>query len=98
MAEYSEGIGSTDVAQEKSEDGTNWFQVIANQPKMIAEYWGEILPGVHAEYFHLLDPWPRLEASRMHGKGLSTAEHGTISVILKTTQLNRAGPGRRKAF
>ena len=87
VAEYSQGIGSTDVAQ-KSEDGTNWFQVIANQPKMIGEYWLEALPGAR----RILSPLGSVAATG----SLSNAWEGSkysgawdYFRNLKTTQLNR---------
>ena len=44
VAEYSEGIGSLEV-EPKDEKGVNWFAAVANQPKIIGEYFAEVLPG-----------------------------------------------------
>ena len=88
-AEYSQGIGSTDVAQEKSADGTNWFQVLANQPKMIAEYWGETLPGAR----RILSPFGSIETTENLGDAWEGSKYsGPWDYFrnLKTTQLNRA--------
>jgi len=88
VAEYSQGIGSTDVAQEKSEDGTNWFQVIANQPKMIAEYWAETLPGAR----RILSPLGSVAATGSLANAWEGSKYsGAWDYFrnLKTTQLNR---------
>ena len=89
VAEYSQGIGSTDVAQEKSDDGTNWFQVLANQPKMIAEYWGETLPGAR----RILSPLGSVAATGSLANAWEGSKYsGPWDYFrnLKTTQLNRA--------
>jgi hypothetical protein len=89
VAEYSQGIGSTDVAQEKSDDGTNWFDVIANQPKMIAEYWLEALPGAR----RILSPLGSVAATGSLANAWEGSKyHGPWDYFrnLKTTQLNRA--------
>jgi len=44
VAEYSEGIGSLEV-EPKDEKGVNWFAAVASQPKIIGEYFAEVLPG-----------------------------------------------------
>jgi len=88
VAEYSQGIGSTDVAQ-KSDDGTNWFQVIANQPKMIAEYWLEALPGAR----RILSPLGSVAATGSVANAWEGSKYsGAWDYFrnLKTTQLNRA--------
>jgi len=85
VAEYSQGIGTLD-AEPKDEKGVNWFAAIANQPKIIAEYATELLPGAR----RILSPFGSVETTENLGDAWEGSKyHGTWDYFrnLKTTKL-----------
>ena len=87
VAEYSEGIGSIDV-EPKDEKGTNWFAAVANQPKIIGEYFAEVLPGAR----RILSPLGSVETTESLGDAWEGSKyHGLWDYFrnMKTTKLGQ---------
>ena len=88
VAEYSEGIGSLEV-EPKDEKGVNWFAAVANQPKIIAEYFTEVLPGAR----RILSPVGSVEIAGTEALpgGEGARYHGLWDYFrnMKTTKLGR---------
>ena len=88
VAEYSEGIGSLEV-EPKDEKGVNWFAAVASQPKIIGEYFAEVLPGAR----RILSPLGSVEIAGTEALpgGEGAKYHGLWDYFrnMKTTKLGR---------